>query len=141
MVNTLGYRKPFDGQVWALDLKTNKVTGLSPKSRDHAKRFANIDKSCYDAASDLLLMGTYLQDAGEHTPTPAYDCAKNQWITLDLKYSTGERYGRTTRAFPHTRSDGLMFDSRRKLIWGTNTNGKVYALRLDLDHANAKRLE
>jgi hypothetical protein len=141
MINTLGYGKPFDGQVWSLDLKTNAVTGLSPQGREHAIRFANIDKCCYDAANDLLLIGTYLKDGGEHTPTPAFDCKSNRWVTLDLKYSNGKRNGRTTRAFPHTRSDGLMFDSGRKLIWGTNTNSQVYVLRLDLHRANMKPLK
>jgi hypothetical protein len=36
-------------------------------------------------------------------------------------------------AFPHRRSDGLMFDVRRKLIWGTDANSQVYVLRLQPD--------
>jgi hypothetical protein len=140
IINTPGYKKPYSGQVWSVDLKTNRVTGLSPQGGEHAGRFANVDKCCYDADHDLLLLGTYLKDAGEAAPTPAYDCRNNRWITLDLKYSTGKRYGNTTRAFPHRRSDGLMYDARRKLIWGTNTNSQVYVLRLDLDQANVQPL-
>ena len=34
--------------------------------------------------NDLLLMGTYLKDTGEWTPTPAYDCERNRWVALDL---------------------------------------------------------
>ncbi|MDA1015935.1 MAG: hypothetical protein O3A00_15945 [Planctomycetota bacterium] len=41
----------------------------------------------------------------------------------------------TTRAFPHSRSDGLMFDPERKLIWGTDTNSQVYVLRVDREKA------
>lgn len=141
MINTGGRRKPYDGQIWALDLKTNSVQRLSPKGEEYANRFANVDKCCFDAANDLLLLGTYLRDSGDHTPTPAYDCEKNEWITLDLKYSTGKRFGNTTRAFPHSRSDGLVFDSKRKLIWGTNTNSQVYVLRLNLKRANANLLK
>ncbi len=141
IVNTLGYRKPFDGQGWELDLKTVAVKGLSPNGREHASRFANVDKCCCDAASDLLLMGTYLRDAGDHTPTPADDCQNNRWVTHDIKYSTGKRSGNTTRAFPHRRSDGLMLDARRKLIWATNTNSQVYVLRLDPKRADMKTLE
>ncbi len=33
MLNTLGYGKPFDGQVWSLDLKTGTVKALSPAGR------------------------------------------------------------------------------------------------------------
>ena len=61
------------------------------------------------------------------------------WVMLDIKYATGERFGNTTRAFPHSRSDGLMYDARRKLIWGTDTNSQVYVLRLDPDQIRIKQ--
>lgn len=131
MINTLGYGKPFDGQVWSLDLKTAEVKALSPAGGDQADRFANVDKCVFDAEHDLLLLGTYLKDAGDHTSTPAYDCKANRWVLLDIGYKTGKRSGRTTRAFPHARSDGLMFDAKRNLVWGTDTNSQVYVLRLD----------
>ena len=140
IINTTGYGKPFDGQIWSLDLKTNTARALSPEGRQHADRLANVDKCCYDVEHDLLLMGTYLKDAGDHTPTPAYDCRSNRWVTLDVGYSTGERSGRTTRAFPHRRSDALMFDTRRNLIWGTDTNSQVYVLRLNLERVEMKPL-
>jgi len=138
MINTARHRKPYDGQVWALDMETLAVKELSPKGREQAGRFANVDKCCYDAAHDLLLLGTYLKESKDHTPTPAYDCESNRWITLDIGYTTGTRLGNTTRAFPHRRSDGLMFDPRRQLIWGTNANSQVYVLRLVLDQAHAR---
>jgi hypothetical protein len=141
MINTLGYGKPFDGQVWSLDPKTGIVKGLSPVGREQANRFANVDKCCYDADNDILLLGTYLKDSGDHTPTPAYDCKKNGWITLDIRYDTGKRSGNTTRAFPHVRSDGLMFDAGRKLIWGTDTNSQVYVLRLDIAESKRQPLQ
>ena len=140
MINTAGYGKPFDGRVWALDLKSREVTALTPAGREAATRFATIDKCCYDAEHDLLLLGTYLTDAGDHTPTPAYDCRTNRWITLNLSYSTGKRSGRVTRQFPHARSDGLMFDSTRQLVWGTDTNSQVYVLRLEIEHAGVQPL-
>jgi hypothetical protein len=141
IINTLGYGKKFDGQVWAVDLEKLVVEALSPQAREQAHRFANVDKTCFVPTADLMLLGTHITDAGEHTPTPAYDCKHNRWVTLDLQYPTGERYGNTTRDFPNTRSDGLMFDPQRKLIWGTNTNGQVYVLRLDSASADLKPLE
>ncbi|MCH5373982.1 MAG: hypothetical protein JJ992_08400, partial [Planctomycetes bacterium] len=135
IINKHGFDTPFDGQVWSVDLNTRKAKSLSPAGMEGAARFANIDKCCYDAGSDLMVLGTYLKDEGACTPTPAYDCAENRWIRLDLKYRIGERYGQITRAFPHQRSDALMFDERRKLIWGTDTNSQVYVLRLDPDTA------
>jgi len=135
ILNTPGYRKPFDGHVWAVDLKSSRVERLSPQGRQNAHQFANVDKCCYDAAHDLLILGTFLKDHGDHTPTPAYDCKHNRWITLDIKYETGKRLGRTRRKFPHSRSDGLMYDPQRGLIWGTDTNSQVYVLKLGAEIA------
>jgi len=126
-----GYGKtPFQGQVYSLDLKTRSVQALSPGGTELAPKFAYIDRCCYDGANDLLLMATYLGDAGDHTPTPAYDCAGNRWVLLDIKYQLERRGGRTTRLFPHGRSCGIVFDEKRRLIWGTDTNSQVYVLRL-----------
>ncbi len=130
IINKKGFDTPFDGQVWSVDMKTLQAEALSPAGMERAAFFANIDKCCYDAANDLMLLGTYLKDAGDQTPTPAYDCAANGWISLNLKYKIGERYGQVTRAFPHQRSDALMYDARRNRIWGTDTNSQVYVLRL-----------
>ncbi len=136
-----GRNAKYDGQVYALDMKSKKVTALSPKGMEHAHRFATIDKGCYDAANDLWLIATYLRDGGERTPTPAYDCANNRWVTLDLGYVMGKRVGRPWRKFPHQRSAGVMFDPRRNLVWGTDTNSQVYVLRIDPTKAKPQPLE
>ena len=134
-------KAPFSGQVWAIDLKTRKVEALSPAGMEHAHRFAYIDRCVYDPESDLVLMASYLNGAEQAvTPTPAYDCAKKRWVTLELKYTTGKRGARTTRAFPHGRSCGIMFDPKRRLIWGTDTNSQIYVLRLDLAKARMRPL-
>jgi hypothetical protein len=86
-------------------------------------------------------MASYLDDTGEQTPTPAFDCAANRWVTLDLKYNTARHADRTTRDFPHGRSCGIVFDPKRRLIWGTDTNSQIYVLRLDARTANLKPLE
>jgi hypothetical protein len=138
--NTPGYNKPYSGRVWALSLKDGVVTELSPAGMERAAGMATIDKCCYDPVSDLVLFGTYLKDSGDHTPTPAYDPAADRWVTLDLGYEVVESGGRTRRAFPHTRSDALMFDPKRNLIWGVDTTGQVYVLRLKKDDAGVKPL-
>lgn len=131
-------KPPFSGQVHAFDLKTRKVTALSPAGMDWAHAFAYIDRCVYVPTEDILFLASYLTDGDGHTPTPAYDCAANRWIKLDIGYGLGKRHGRTTRAFPHGRSCGILFDTRRKLIWGTDTNGQVYSLRLDRRSAEVK---
>ena len=140
VVNTPGYGKPYNGEVWSVNLKTNLVKGLSPTGRQFADRFANVDKSCYDAAHDLLLMGTHLKGTGAHTPMSAYDCVNNRWITLNIRYKTEIRLNRVRRKFPNERSDGMMYDPRRRLIWGTDTNSQVYVLRLDMKQVHKKPL-
>ena len=72
---------------------------------------------------------------------PAYDPARNCWVALSVKYETGLRGDRITRAFPHGRSGGIMFDPKRKLIWGTDTNSQVFVLRLEKDSAGMRALE
>lgn len=141
MIATAGYRKPFEGGVWSLDLATNEVKLLEPEGRDEAVRFSNVDKSCYDAENDLMLLGAYLEDAGEHTPTPAYDCKTNRWVTLDLDYVIGEKLGNTTREFPQSRSAGMIYDANRKLIWGVDANSNVVVLKLDLKNAKMQPLK
>jgi len=141
ILDTNGYKKPFDGGVWEVDLKTLQVKKLTPQGSDKAVGFSAVDKSCYDAEHDLVLLGAYLKESGDLAPIPAYDCRNNRWVTLKIKYATGERYGNTTRAFPHTRSDGLMYDARRKLLWGTETRGQVYVLRLNPEKAEMTPLK
>ena len=130
------FRKPYgkaphDGRVWSVDLKTRNVTGLSPAGMSAAHRFAFIDRCVFDPDDDLIIMASYLADSGDHTPTPAYDCAGNRWVTLDWKYHVGKKGNGTERAFPHGRSCGIMFDEKRRLIWGTDTNSQIYVLRPD----------
>lgn len=134
-------KAPFDGQVWSLDLTTNQVSALSPAGMERAQHFAYLDRCVYDPTSDLILMASFLTGSDQAaTRTPAFDCAGNRWITLELNYDTGKRGDRITRAFPHGRSCGIMFDPKRKLIWGTDTNSQVFVLRLDATKAQVKPL-
>ena len=134
-------KAPYDGKVWSLDLKTRVVTALSPPGMNAAHRFAFIDRCVFDPAADLVIMASYLTDAGEQTPTPAFDCAANRWVTLDLKYSATKHTDHTDHDFPHGRSCGIACDPKRKLIWGTDTNSQIYVLRLDASAANIRPLE
>lgn len=123
-------KAPYTGQIYAMDLESNTVTALSPDGMAQGASFAYIDRCTYDPHNDLLLLASYINDAGDHTPTPAYDCAANRWRLLDIGYDLGKRGSRTIRVFPHGRSDGIMYDRQRRLIWGTDTNSQVYVLRL-----------
>jgi len=131
-----GYQKSFTGVVYSVDPTTGKVTKLTPDSAELGSRFAYIDRCCYDPDNDIVLIASFLNNsdgkpAGEKTATPAYDCQNNSWITLDIDYEVGERYGRVRRDFPHGRSCGLVYDAKRKLYWGTDTNSQVFVMKLE----------
>jgi hypothetical protein len=130
-------KKPYDGVVWAMDMKTYAVESLTPAGGAGAAAIAWIDRCCYDAGGDVVLMATYLNGAAEpRTPTPAYDCAANRWVGLDLKYAVTKGDGRPRREMPEGHSAGVMYDPKRQLIWGTDTNSQAYVLRLDVKAAD-----
>jgi len=135
-----GSKNRFDGQVYAIDPKTGVVTALAPKNMAAASRVAGLDRGCYDAANDLFLIATVLRKGEDLSPTPAYDCAGNRWVSLDIKYKTSKRGKRVYRKFPHGHSAGVMYDPKRKLIWGTDTNSQVYVLKLEAEKAGCVEL-
>lgn len=134
-------KPPYDGKVWSLDVKTGVVTALTPPGAEHAHRFAFIDRCVALPDADLVLMASHLEASGDWTRTPAFDCAANRWVTLDLKYKTKPRGDRTQRDFPHGRSDGILWDAKRRLLWGTDTNSQVFVLRPDITAADVMPLE
>ncbi len=135
-------KQPYDGRVWAVDMKTHRAVALSPAHSSGAQRIAWIDRCCFDPGGDLVLFATFLKDAPAHwSRTPAYDCARDRWISLDLKYDARKAWNGWRRLFPHGHSAGVMHDPRRKLIWGTDTNSQVYVLRLDAGAATTAPLD
>ena len=136
-----GYGKGYDGQVYAVDLKGLAVAALSPANMaaTGAVRFG-LDRGCYDPGNDLFLLATLLPpDASGFQRTPAYDCARNRWVSLKLAYEVGGH--RKEPLTPRGHSCGLMHDPKRKLIWGVDTDSTPYVLRLDAPRAEPADLE
>jgi sialidase-1 len=130
-----GDKAKYDGQLYALDLKTNTVSTLSPKGMEAASAIPYLCQLRYDTANDLLLVGATLPPEGDGPRrTPAYDCASNRWITLALGGT--DPSGKAGRNV----SLGLMYDAKRKLFWAVDTNSQVYVLRLDVKSADVKPL-
>ena len=131
-----GDKSHYDGQLYALDLKTGQVSQLDPAGRDGAAAISYLCQIRYDAAHDLLLVGgTLPPDAAGRRRTPAYDCAANRWVSLDI--GGDDPNGREGRNV----SLGLMPDAKRGLFWAVDTHGKVYVLRLDPDRADKQPLD
>jgi sialidase-1 len=130
-----GEKAKYDGQLYALDLKTNTVNTLSPKGMEAASAIPYLCQLRYDPANDLLLVGATLPPEGDGPRrTPAYDCANNRWVTLALGGT--DPSGKAGRNV----SLGLMYDAKRKVFWAVDTNSQVYVLRLDVKSADAKPL-
>ena len=131
------YGQKYSGQVHALDLKTMTASALSPANMSAVPAVGGFgtDRACYDIANDLALMGTLLPpDADGFQRTPAFDCAGNRWLSLKLGYETAG--DKKTPVTPRGHSSGIVFDPKRKLVWGVDSNCRVYVLRLDVKNAD-----
>ena len=130
------YGKAYSGQVWALDLKALAATELSPVNMAAAAATTfGLDRACYEPQADLVLMGTLLPpDADGAQRTPAYDCAANRWVSLKIGYEVAG--DKKTPQTPRGHSSGIVYDAKRKLVWGVET-GRVAVFVLRLDAAKA----
>jgi hypothetical protein len=68
-----------------------------------------------------------------------YDCAKNKWLVCDFPGADPLTHRRGKKV-AHSVSMGLMYDTRRKLIWVVDTNSQLTALRFDPKTAGLKDL-
>ncbi len=139
-----GYGQKYDGQVHALGLKEMAASALSPANAAAAQGFL-IDRACYEPASDLIVFAALMPADGDgFQRTPAYDCAGNRWVSLKIAYEVEKR---DRKAIPLTprgpgHSCGVMYDAKRKLIWGVDTyHCQPYALRLDPKAADIAELK
>ena len=101
-----------------------------------------VDRAVYDPANDLVLFSTLLPGAADTMRRAlAYDCAADRWVSLNL----GDEVGKNKRAAHPAgpgHSCGLLYDAKRKIIWGIDTHDcRVYALRPDLKSAGVYALE
>jgi hypothetical protein len=138
------YGKKFAGDIVAVDRKTGAATKVVPKNL--AAYAANgitdpVDHAMYDPENDLVLFSAYMPgDMAKVRRTLAYDCGGDRWVSLNLDYAIQGKKALQPRGPGH--SCGLMFDARRKLIWGCDThNCLVYALRFDLKTADVRAIE
>jgi hypothetical protein len=122
---------PFDGQVYAVALKTMQAETLSPAGMERAARFPFISRLVYDPDSDLMFVGTALPAGPDGVRrTSAYDGARNRWVTVKIDGDIP----------PGGHSFGVVYDKRRKLQWAANHLGQVWVLRFARDAADMRPL-
>ena len=141
---TTGVRKaPYDGQIYAIDMKTFTVKALNPAGLKGAAAGITagyLRETCYDAGNDLFIVGELLSPPeGKLRRTAAYDCANNRWVSLKL---TGKNpVDPRGRGKARNVSLGLMYDANRKLVWAIGQRQDVHAVRIDPKTADMKPLE
>lgn len=129
-----GYAKPFDGQLYALDLKTLQVAPLNPDGmQDPARKWSIFLREviCLPE-SDLFLWPQRLNLDGKEADDRyvAYDAVKNRWVTVKLATAVGAPKFNTQYS---PVCSGIAWDAKRKLVWvGLATwDGGVWVLRFD----------
>ncbi len=129
------YMGKFDGEVYAIDLRTFEVKALAPAGKAGVTKAMTVKhylrEADYDIDNDLLLVGSPL--AKESGLMPAYDCTANRWVTVKLA-------GLEPVARDYI-SLGLSYDPKRKLHWAIGQWSDVHALRLDAKAAPVTPLE
>jgi hypothetical protein len=122
------YGQPFTGQAYAVDRNSGAVQRLDPSGMAGATSIPSfLRELAYLPEADLLVVvgSTLPANSSGIRPTPAYDCAANQWVALTVAGpSPAGKDGRNVSA-------GAAYDAKRGLIWATDTNGQIYVLRLD----------
>ncbi|PCJ62164.1 MAG: hypothetical protein COA79_05605 [Planctomycetota bacterium] len=115
----------FLGNIYSLDLNTNKLTVLTPKgSSKLAAAFPFLREAVYNPEADLFLWAGFSNDK-----MLAYEPKGNRWVLVNVK-------GKAPLGF----SSGHIYDAKRKLHFVATGKGNVYGLRLDLSQANLEDL-
>lgn len=126
----------YDGIIHTLDLTTKEVSELKPAGAEAAAQISYLCQIRYDIAGDLLLCGCTLppdEEGGRRTP--AYDPAKNRWISL--KITGDDPHGPKGRNV----SLGMMYDAKRRLFWAVDAKSQVFAMHLHRATADEQPLK
>ena len=131
------YGKTYDGEVYAVDLKSASVRALSPAGMKAGASFNfAIDHACYVPGANLVLMATVLSsDEHKIERTPAYDCAGNRWVSVKIGFDAAP--GKKD-IFPRgpRRCCSVLYDPLRKLIWGVDAfHALVYVMKFNAAEA------
>jgi galactose oxidase-like protein len=141
LLTTLGgYAKPYDGQIYAVDMKTRQMVPLNPEGlKALPNQRTYLREVAYHPASDLFIWISRVRIKGKVAPDlfPAYDASKNRWVTVKLPLGAGKPFD------THAVNMSVNYDARRGLFWvgDAGWNGGVWVLRFDAAKAEIKPLK
>jgi Galactose oxidase, central domain len=126
------------GSVVSYAMKTGEIKWLNPTGAE--KAVARMRESVYLPEHDLVMVGGRVKDSGGKLLWLFYDCAENKWRAGDF---TGDDplTGRGGKKVADSVSIGLMYDSKRKLIWMVGQNSELTVLKFDPKTAGLKDLK
>lgn len=138
------YGKKNEGDIHIFDLKSGAVQKHTPANAAAvaALDLKGVDRAVCDPDHDLVLFSALLPGpADQPRRALAYDCAADKWVSLALGYEIDKNKKAAHPGGPG-HSCGLLFDAKRKLIWGIDTHDcRVYTLKLQMAAADKKPIE
>ncbi|MCY3018073.1 MAG: hypothetical protein NTW87_03455 [Planctomycetota bacterium] len=135
MATLSGYGKPFDGQLYALDMNALQVEPLNPEGMDNSKTWqVFLREVAWHPESDLFLWPQQLNRGGKTLANVfvAYDAGGNRWVTVKLNV-IGDGQPTPFGVWNNWVNYSIAWDAKRGLFWlgDASSNGGVWALRFD----------
>jgi Galactose oxidase, central domain len=125
LIMHFGHKQKY--KIWAVDLKSKKVTVLEPKGSKSFPMGLSMARECtYIPDFDQVIVPAR-GSKGTPQKLMVYDCARDQWLKMPNPCSKPDKRGRIHPGYGV--STGVEWDARRKLLWLVQTNGSVYAMR------------
>lgn len=122
------FSQHYQGEAYSYDMESGNVIALNPKGKEQGIKF-ECRELVYIPEADMVLFAAPTPDAEGKLRWPLYDCEKNEWksILIEGNDPVGKRY---------SVSIGLMYDTKRKLVWVFDNTPNVSALKIDWNTAN-----
>jgi len=126
------------GSVVSYDMKSGEVRWLEPAGRE--KAVTRMRECVYIPEADMVMTGGRVKGPGGKLVWTFYDCAANKWRGCDFP-GKGPLTDWRGREQPHSVSMGLMYDTKRKLVWVVGQNSELTVLKFDPKTAGLKDLK
>jgi hypothetical protein len=125
------------GSVVSYDMKSGEVKWLNPAGRE--KAVARMRESVYLPDADMVMTGGRVKGPGGKLVWTFYDCAKNKWRVCD--FPGDDPLTKRGKKIDGSVSIGLMYDTKRKLVWMVGQYSELTVLKFDPKTAGLKDLK